>query len=166
MNKREITTLIRFNFWANARILTACRNLAPEAFAREVNPDPGWGNLRAVLVHALDTEYGWRSVLQAQDSAHILEASDFKDVGNLITRWDLEKEAWFDYLAGLSDEHLNRAYREDSPDGPRVWQIITHVVMHGVQHRSEAALILTGYGHSPGELDFAIFLQENPDSSA
>jgi uncharacterized damage-inducible protein DinB len=36
-----------------------------------------------------------------------------------------------------------------------------HVIMHGIQHRSEAAFILTGYGHSPGELDFGVFMQEN-----
>ena len=34
------------------------------------------------------------------------------------------------------------------------------VVNHGPQHRSEAAAILTGYGYSPGELDFTVFLNE------
>jgi hypothetical protein len=29
-----------------------------------------------------------------------------------------------------------------------------------MQHRSEAAALLTGYGQSPGEIDFTVFLNE------
>lgn len=38
-----------------------------------------------------------------------------------------------------------------------------HVVIHGVQHRSEAAAILTDYGWSPGDLDFDVFLKAKPE---
>ncbi len=45
--------------------------------------------------------------------------------------------------------------------GKRVlWHCLLHVVNHGTQHRSEAAAILTGYGYSPGGLDFTMFLNE------
>jgi len=162
MNKNDIFTLTHFNFWANGRLLAACEQLTPDEFVRDVIPDPGWGTLRGILVHTLDTEFGWRTILQAQESDTILEASDFADVAALKARWNIEKAAWLDYVAGLSDERLNQGYGENSQNGPKVWQTILHVVMHSMQHRSEAASILTGYGHSPGELDFDLFLQENP----
>ncbi len=161
MNKDEIFTLIRFNFWANERLLTACEQLTLDEFTQEVTPNPGWGSLRGILVHILDTEYGWRSLLQAQDANNILEASDFADVATLKASWAIEKDAWLNYAASLQDENLDQGYGEDAQNGLNVWQTIMHVVMHNIQHRGEAALILTGYGHSPGELDFDLFLQDN-----
>ena len=41
--------------------------------------------------------------------------------------------------------------RED--DGVPYWQALTHVVNHGTQHRSESAVLLTGAGKSPRDLD-------------
>ena len=41
--------------------------------------------------------------------------------------------------------------------------MILHVVTHGIQHRSEAAVSLTGYDQSPGELDFDLFLKMKPE---
>lgn len=165
MNKNDVSTLIRFNFWANGRVLAACEHLTPDEFRREVIPDPGWGSLRGILVHTLDTEYGWRSILQGQEANTILEASQFADVAALRARWEIERASWLDYVASLSGESINQGYGEDSQNGPKVWQTIMHVVFHGIQHRGEAAFILTGYGYSPGELDFDVFLQEDPDTS-
>jgi uncharacterized damage-inducible protein DinB len=55
--------------------------------------------------------------------------------------------------------------RYTTEDGGRervLWHCLLHVVNHGTQHRSEAAAILTGYGYSPGGLDFTAFLNEQP----
>jgi uncharacterized damage-inducible protein DinB len=163
MNKSEIATLLHFNFWANARILSTCERMSTDEFTRLHTPDPGWGSLRGILVHTLDTEYGWRSVLQALDEDKILEAGDFADVAALQTRWNIERAAWFDFVDRLSDESINLGYGDNPHTGPKVWQTILHVVTHGIQHRSEAAAILTGYGQSPGELDFDLFLKEMPE---
>ena len=35
---------------------------------------------------------------------------------------------------------------------------ITQVFYHGVQHRSEIAVLLSSWGHSPGDLDYLTFL--------
>ena len=39
-----------------------------------------------------------------------------------------------------------------------LWQQMTHQVNHATQHRSEAALMLTQAGHSPGGLDLLYFV--------
>ena len=41
-----------------------------------------------------------------------------------------------------------------------LWHLLVHVVNHGTQFRGEAAVALTEYGQSPGDLDLLAFLRE------
>ena len=159
MNQNEVVTLVKFNFWANGRILNTCKQLTPDQFTQTLIPNPGWSSLRGILVHTLDTEYGWRTALQNLGDT-IMKETDFPDVATLETRWHIEKETWLDFVNGLSNEQLNSGYGENPQNSPAVWQTIMHVMTHSIQHRSEAAFILTGLGHSPGELDFDVFLED------
>lgn len=166
MNKREISRLIHFNFWANDRILAACECISADEFTRKHIPNLNWGSLRGILVHTLDTQYGWRFVLQAQGASDVLQADDFADVAGLKVSRDKELAAWFGYVSSLSEDSLDLEYDDDPRNEVNVWQTIVHVVTYGIQHRSKAAAILTGYDHSPSELDFDLFLNEKPDLSS
>lgn len=160
MDTAEIATLIAYNIWANERILAACEKVSAQEFIQAATPDAGWGSLRGCLVHALDTEYGWRMVLSGLPATEILDESDFPDAAALAARWQSEHAAWQEYAAGLSAQSLNLPYDEAEQQNPMVWQTILHVLFHSAQHRSEAAALLTGFGQSPGEVDFLVYLDE------
>ena len=74
------------------------------------------------------------------------------------------------YLASLQEEGVSGIVRYTTPEGEKRervrWHCLLHVVNHGTHHRSEAAAILTDSSHSPGDLDFTVFLNERRFSPA
>lgn len=164
MNINDIATLFAYNYWATDKILAAANQIPFAQFIAPVVPDPGHGSLRGTLVHMLDVERGWRYVAQEREAAPDLVESDVEDVATLHASWREERALMQRHLDTLTEAHLNNTLKFVNDRGePRErirWYMFVHVVNHGTHHRSEAAAMLTGYGHSPGELDFMVFLRE------
>ncbi len=164
MNVHDIQTLYDYNYWANQRILAAALQVDQEQFAAPAAHS--YGSLRGTLIHTLDAECAWRMLLEHQTLAHFreLQEEDFLTIDSLVERWRTDERAMREYLAGLTDADLIGYVRYTTDEGDQreriLWHCLLHVVNHGTQHRSEAAAILTGYGCSPGDLDFTAFLNE------
>jgi len=162
MNLQDMLTIYDYNYWANRRILTTAAKLSPEQFIAPASYS--FGGVRGTLVHALDTEYGWRSIIQHGTITPDLTEVEFPTLAALEKRWDEEESAMRAYLAGLKDKDMDGLVRYTTSSGIKrervLWHCLMHVANHGTQHRSEAAALLTGYGQSPGDLDFTVFLNE------
>ena len=158
MNRQDIELLFRYNDWANDRILDTAEALSSEQLTAP--NDLGWGSLRGALVHLMDAEYVWRNLLKDGEHVEWLQPEDFPDVASIRARWLEERAAFWRYLASLSDENLSAtiSYEGDEIRYRVLWHCLAHVVNHGTQHRAECAALLTGFGHSPGNLDFTVFL--------
>ena len=77
--------------------------------------------------------------------------------------WEAETDKLQEYLNGLNDDDGNGILTFERRGEKRqsvLWHCLAHVVNHGTQHRSECAALLTGFGHSPGNMDFTVFLVE------
>jgi uncharacterized damage-inducible protein DinB len=173
MKIHEIKLLYDYNDWADARFLAACARVSPEQYAA---PNPSgighWG-LRATMVHMLDNIWQWRITLQgyykepladeaAYDATELHEDA-FPTFAKLRERWLTEQREMRAYLDTLTEETLNGTIRYVIPGAVRehvVWHILLDAMIHATQHRSEAAALLSGYGQSPGDYDFTMFLNE------
>ena len=161
INREDIQLLLRYNDWANDKILD-CAEQVPRPQLDAAN-EFGWGSLRGALVHLMDAEYVWRNLLQGDNHVKWLQPEDFPTVESIRARWSTERAEFWRYIDGLSDADLSRviSYQGDEIRHRVLWHCLAHVVNHGTQHRAECAALLTGFGCSPGNLDFTVFLLED-----
>ena len=155
MRVDEIRMLFGYTAWANARILDAAARLPAEEFTRAAL---GPCRLHDTLRHILQTEVFWRCEWQGVADASAGLPATFPTVGALRARWAEETRALDAFLGALVDEDLGRRMTAPSHPPETLGQQLLHLVIHGVQHRSEAALVLTDRGQSPGWMDLLPYL--------
>lgn len=162
MNLEDIRFLYEYNAWANARILASCARVTPEQYAAPAQLSHG--SLRGTLVHALAVEVLWRQRCQGNSpSTATLSEYDLATFEELQSRWRKEEEAMRAYLDSLTETVLMQPQAYQTTRGVAyentLWQLLAHVFNHGTQCRSEAAVALTAYGQSPGDLDMLYFFR-------
>jgi uncharacterized damage-inducible protein DinB len=162
MNKQDIALLYKYNQWANARILNAATNVTSEQFLASASFPHG--GLRGTLVHTLFAEWIWRHRWEGTSPIVRLKPDDFPTFESLRSRWAEEEKSLLSFVDDVTDERLNSHFFYKATDGTPyeriLWHTMVHLVNHGTQHRSEAAALLTDFGHSPGDVDFVYFLSE------
>lgn len=161
--KSHIQLIWEYNYWANHRLLAKAGNLT-EAQLNEKAPYM-WDSIMGTMAHMLGAEWIWRQrVHEGVSPAAILDRTQFSTLELLKKRWAEEETAMRGYLARLSEADVEREveYRNTAgqPFSRPLWQILSHVVNHGTQHRSEIALSLTNFDQSPGDMDITLFLSE------
>jgi uncharacterized damage-inducible protein DinB len=160
MLHQAILTLYQYNAWANGRILDTAAQLNPAQFLAAGGAS--FDSVRDTLVHTMSGQWLFLERWRGRSPRATLDPEQFFDLAALRGRWDEIEHDTQAFVAGLSDTRLERVVEYTNTNGERwaypLWQQMIHQVNHATQHRSEAALMLTQYGHSPGWLDFLHFI--------
>lgn len=151
MRLDDIRFLVAYDRWATSRILATLPGLDPRDWSTA--NAIGERGLGGILVHQLGAAQRWRHSLSgAAGDLPRPERAPLPAPEDLAPSWSAEWQAWDAWLETLDDDDLLTP-DEEIP----MWQLLTHVINHGTQHRSEAAALLTGLGRSPGDLDMVFF---------
>ena len=157
MRVSDIVTLYEFNYWANRHLLKVATRLAPAQWTAP--SDITERDLRATLVHTLDVEWSWRLRLQRRPKAEWgpeveLKPMDYPDVASLAAHWAKDEAAMFAWLRSLDDSALAATWAEGARTSFPLWYFLIHIVTHSQQQRSDAAVLLSRAGASPGNIEF------------
>lgn len=161
MRLADIKLMFEYNYWANQLMMETASQLSAEQWSQETTFP--WRSLHETLLHIMDTEYGWLTLMEKGLPTPVLTAEEYPTLETIKARWQEEEANTRAYLNGLTDADMDGTFSYDVDGGKRErtrWHCLYHVVNHGTQHRSECAQILTDFGHSPGDVDFTYFLSK------
>lgn len=162
MNAAYFQTWYDYNAWANRRILDTVARLVP-AQLRAAGP-ASFDTIHATLVHTMSAQWIWLSRWQGVSPAALFNPADYPDLPAIRAYWESLEQDTQQFIRALDDPALGRVITYTNikglPFAHPLWQLLLHQVNHATQHRSEVAAMLTGFGQSPGALDFVKYLEE------
>jgi uncharacterized damage-inducible protein DinB len=155
-----IRSLYRYNDWANGRLLDTSARLRREQLLG--GGGASFDSVRDTLVHTMDAQWVYLERWHGRSPRASFAAADFPDLATIRARWAAIERDTQAFVAALTDADLARVVEYTNMQGERwaypLWQQMIHQVNHATQHRSEAAVMLTKLGCSPGGLDLLYFV--------
>jgi uncharacterized damage-inducible protein DinB len=160
MDAEYFRTIFDQMYWARDRVLSAAAALSDEEYAAPNGFT--YKSVRGILTHCLSGESNWMARARGEAPGSFVRGEDLPTVGDLTARWLEDEVKVREFLAGLKDKDLTKTVTFTGRDGNQrsmpLWHILQLVYHHTVQHRSEAAEALTMAGHSPGDMDFMVYM--------
>ncbi len=162
MNLALIQSLFDYHYWARDRVLAAAGLITPEQFTQPKGHS--FDTLQGTLAHLMNSERLWLGRWQGQPDQPALNPADFPMLDGAIMYWKPLEMHMREFVKGLDETALTRVIRYTNLQGVTLqyplWQMMVQVVQHGVHHRSEAATMLTEFGHAPQPLDIIFYYRQ------
>lgn len=159
MRSADLISLFEYLYWIRDRALARAADLTAQAFV-----DPAtvaYRDLRATLVHELDVERSWRLRLRGEPTEVwdvTLQAVDYPDLATLANHWQADEAETLVWLSELTEDQLGAAVTVNGLEGYPLSTYLIHVVMHGIESLSAAAILLHRTGQSMGEVGYLDFV--------
>lgn len=167
MNLKELQLLFEHNYWVRDKLLA---NLAlVEADSLNERRPVSFGSVLGTMTHVLKAENVWRVRCQSGISPKTVKYVDaLESIEALRQAWHVEEREMRGYLASLDAEQMGADVSYTSIRGGQftnvLWHIFFQLLFHATTHYSEIAAFLTELGHSPGNLDFIIYIREQREA--
>lgn len=148
-----IEMLVNHSLTVRSSILETLEGLSNEDFVRDSGS--GIGSIRDLLVHLIDTERYWISVLKEKKSVH-LEPADFGTIEDITTVWCETEELTKGFLKGLSQEQLSHVRSVRSNERTvyfTVAKVLIHLAVHEAHHQGLIVGLIRQLGLEPPDTD-------------
>ena len=162
MSASYFRTLIAYNRWAWGKVLDKVGELSDEEYAsRQFN----FGSVRSTLLHISRTEATYLARLKGEGRVPDRTEDEYPTFAALRAVWEQQFEEQQAFAATLTDDHVGQDFTYAGTSGRattlRRDLFLAQLINHSTQHRSEAAVAVTEFGRSPGDIDVSFFVGEN-----
>jgi uncharacterized damage-inducible protein DinB len=164
LNADYFRTLYDYHYWARDKVLAAAEGMTEDEYAKDTGFT--YKSVRGMLMHTMTAEIMWlaRARGESISFADLPNGESHPTLDALSEHWAKVESLQRSYLQSLQDDDLEKDVVFTGRDGNEfrqpLWQILTLVYSHAIQHRSEAAEALTMAARSPGNLDFMVYVRE------
>jgi uncharacterized damage-inducible protein DinB len=158
----SLVELIRYNNWANAQVLAACRELSAEQLAATA---PGsYGSIHRTVGHIIHAEADYVGRLTGnrpqppfkwEDGPSLADLSAFAEqvvAGRLL-----------DAVQRIPPNHVVHEEEDGATWDYRALALFIQVINHGIEHRTNITTILSGLGLPAPEVDGWRYLETHPE---
>jgi uncharacterized damage-inducible protein DinB len=135
---------LSYDTWATLRLIEFVRDQPSD---RRTWTVPGtYGSIEQTLGHIVGSEHYYVYRLTGEAPTVELKAAPTVDLGDLVERvqWCAERLERF-YAKGFDEDAPAHKNPRDSPS-PTLGDIVTRLIWHGTEHRSQIATILGAHG--------------------
>lgn len=157
--KSQFTTLFDYHWYTNQILMDSAAKLTEADYYR--NPENSPDSIHEILFHILRADHGWLKAIQTGGQQLPISENEYPDLVSLKTGFKNEQTDWSELLSSLTEDEIKTKITLTRLNGDEMvflrWRILQHVIIHGMQHHSEIAQLLTFYGQSPGDIDFLFF---------
>ena len=161
MSDRDVSSLLRYNEWANRRVFDAVAQLDGESFVRPLGSS--FSSLRDTLAHLVAAEWLWLKRWEGESHTKLPDWAVDATVESLrdkLTEVEHNRADMFD----SRDHDLDRQVTYTNFAG-ETWrqplrELVVHVVNHASYHRGQIATMMRQLGAQPASTDYVVYMRE------
>ncbi|MFW9962079.1 MAG: DinB family protein [Candidatus Sifarchaeia archaeon] len=145
--------LLDHNLACREPLLQTLEQLSIDVFMKDLGI--GRSSIRNILVHLLNTEIYWISVLSGSDFEYI-EPENLSDIQSIRTVWSKIHEKTRSYVANLKEEqlqHVKSVTWENQTVSFTVSKALIHMTNHETHHRGLLAGLIRLEGLEPPDFN-------------
>ena len=162
MNLNMLQSLYDYHYWARDRVLAAAALISSDQFTQSMGHS--FDTLQGTFAHLMNSERLWLGRWLGQPDQPPLNPADFPMLDAVHMYWmplEMHMRKFADEVTATQLENVIRYTNlQGLPFEYPLWQMMMQVVAHGMHHRSEAATMLTEFGHAPEPLDVIVYYRE------
>jgi uncharacterized damage-inducible protein DinB len=156
-----LVELIRYNNWANAQVLAACRQLTADQLAAVA---PGaYGTIRDTLEHIIRAEADYVGRMTGNGPQPSFKWKDQAALADLSAFADQVAGALLDAAQRISLTHLIHEEEDGKFIDYQARHLFMQAINHGIEHRTNITTILNSLGLSTPEVDGWSYLFAHPE---